>query len=129
MPVLSAADFANLSLIDSRALQVKLARATVVPSDAVPADVVTMNSRVLYSDETAGSHERVRIVYPDNANHAVRALSVLHPIALALLGLSVGQSAEARVPDGGVHIVRVEAVLSQPEYQLRRWLVIGCGDD
>ena len=35
-------------------LRHKLARASVVPADRVPVDVVTMNSKVQYCDETLG---------------------------------------------------------------------------
>jgi hypothetical protein len=53
--VVTDADHALLKLLgrDSR-LEHVLARAAVVPACEVPPDVVTMNSRLTYADETAG---------------------------------------------------------------------------
>jgi transcription elongation GreA/GreB family factor len=44
-------------------LETELDRAVVVPVDELPADVVTMNSRVVFEDET-GRRRDVQLVYP-----------------------------------------------------------------
>lgn len=94
------------------ALQRELERAIVVSDEALPPDVVTVNSRVQYTDETTGVRRRVTIVRPHEADGAEGRISVFAPVGSALLGLSAGQSIEWRFPDG-VHLLRVEEVLSQ----------------
>lgn len=102
------------SLQPHEQLQNELDRAIVVSSEAVPADVVTMNSHVRYVDETTGERHSVSVVYPADADAARNRISVLAPVGAALLGLSVGQTIEWRFPDGGWRRLRVEGVL-RPE--------------
>jgi regulator of nucleoside diphosphate kinase len=120
--ILTEADAANLSLLGSLQLLQLLARATVVSSDDVPEDVVTMNSRVLYSDATTGEHRRVSLVYPADADPDAGRISVLAPAGMALLGLSANRRAECVFSDGSRRRLRLEAVLHQPEYSLRTHL-------
>ena len=101
-------------------LQQELERAIVVSSEAVPRDVVTMNSRVLYIDETTGERRLVQIVYPTEADASEGKISVLAPVGSALLGLSVGQAIEWDFPDGTRRRLRVEDVSYQPESSGRR---------
>ena len=67
--IVTQADHALLALLHPHAaLQHELERAIVISSEALPPDVVTMNSRVVYSDETAGVQRVVSIVYPREAD-------------------------------------------------------------
>jgi regulator of nucleoside diphosphate kinase len=91
-------------------LEQELERAIVVSSEAVPRDVVTMNSRVLYVDETTGERRLVQIAYPEEADAGAGKVSVLAPVGAALLGLSVGQAIEWDFPDGSRRRLRVEDV-------------------
>lgn len=93
----------------------ELDRAIVVPWDRIPTDVVTMNSRLIYSDESAGVTREVQLVYPQEADSTLGRISVLAPVGCALLGLSAGQSIEWLLPSGNVHRLRVERVLFQPQ--------------
>ena len=52
--LVTEADYANLSLLESPRLRRWLAGATRVWSDAMPANVVTMNSRVACTDLASG---------------------------------------------------------------------------
>lgn len=101
-------------------LQRELERAIVVSSEAVPRDVVTMNSRVLYVDETTGERRLVKIVYPEEADASEGKVSVLAPVGAALLGLSIGQAIQWDFPDGSRRRLRVEDVSYQPESSGRR---------
>jgi regulator of nucleoside diphosphate kinase len=113
--IVTDADRALLNLLGHPpALPRALARAAVVPAAEVPADVVTMNSRVTYADETAGLRATVKLVYPQGAAGRGR-LSVTSPLGTALLGLREGQEIERHFPLGGRRRLRVEAVLFQPE--------------
>jgi regulator of nucleoside diphosphate kinase len=93
----------------------ELDRADIVPFRAVPPDVVTMNSRVAFEDETAGEFRIVTIVYPQEADPSEGKVSVMAPVGSALLGLSVGQSIEWCFPDGRPRTLRVVELLYQPE--------------
>jgi regulator of nucleoside diphosphate kinase len=98
----------------SESLETELHRAVVVDSRTVPADVVTMNSEVVYEDCDTLVQRSIRIVYPRDADASRNQISVLAPIGSALLGLRVGQSIEWRVPSGTKR-VRVVEVRYQPE--------------
>ena len=50
------------------ALRRELARAIVVSDEALPPDVVTVNSRVQYTEETTGVRRRVTIVRSHEAD-------------------------------------------------------------
>jgi regulator of nucleoside diphosphate kinase len=91
-------------------LRQELERAIVVSDEALPPDVVVVNSRVVYTDEKTGVRRMVTIAWPHEANDTEGRISVLAPVGSALLGLSAGQSIEWQFPDGK-HRLRVEEVL------------------
>lgn len=95
-------------------LDAELARARLVAQVDVPADVVTMNSNVIYEDAGSGEQRAVRVVYPKDAEAARGWVSVLAPIGSALLGLRQGQEIEWPTPRG-TRRLRVVAVPYQPE--------------
>ncbi|MDX2087825.1 MAG: nucleoside diphosphate kinase regulator [Kofleriaceae bacterium] len=98
----------------SDSLEDELARAVVVDQRAVPGDVVTMNSDVVYEDLDTGVRRKVKVVYPKDADAPRGHVSVLAPIGSALLGLRVGQTIEWTVPNG-TRRVRVIEIPYQPE--------------
>jgi regulator of nucleoside diphosphate kinase len=99
---------------DVDALDWELHRATIVPHDTVSADVVTMNSDVVYEDCATGARRTVRLVYPQNADASRGHISVLAPIGSALLGLKVGQLIQWELPSGMRSVFVVE-IRYQPE--------------
>ncbi len=98
----------------SELLDFELRRARVVEPRAVPADVVTMNSSVVYEDCETAERREVRVCFPRDANAAQGRVSVLAPIGSALLGLRVGQVITWQVPNGTKRI-RVVEIRYQPE--------------
>ena len=109
-------DLARLGhLKDAVELAPELDRADIVPFHAVPPNVVTMNSRVAFEDETTGEFRIVTVVYPHEADPSEGEISVMAPVGSALLGLSVGQSIEWCFPDGRPRTLRVVELLYQPE--------------
>jgi regulator of nucleoside diphosphate kinase len=96
-------------------LEEELARAVVVPRDKIPQDVVTMNSRVVFQNETTGERREVTLVYPREADIDAGKISILVPVGTALLGLRVGQTIDWELPSGEKHRYRVMAVPYQPE--------------
>ena len=104
---------------EARALEAELDRAEVVPSGDIPNDVVTMHSEVRITDLTAGEERTLTLVYPIEADSTRGRISILAPIATALLGYRVGDTVEWKVP-GGVRRLRIDALLHQPEAAERR---------
>jgi regulator of nucleoside diphosphate kinase len=95
-------------------LEDELERALVLQPDAVPANVVTMNSEVEFEDVDTQARSVVRLVYPPDADASRGSISVLAPLGSALLGLRAGQSIHWRMPAGTRHL-RVLEVRYQPE--------------
>lgn len=115
-------DFHRLSSLVSQvegawadALEEELGRANVIAQKEMPNNVVTMNSRVQFLDETTGQESEVTLVYPKDADLAAGRISILAPVGIALLGLSVGQSIDWKMPSGVVKKLKVQQVLFQPE--------------
>jgi len=119
--IITDVDLARLqAVIDQHAdagatLDDELTRARVVPQGAVPRDVVTMNSTVIYEDVASGVRRTVTVVYPRDASAADGKVSVLAPIGCALLGMSVGQTLAWRLPGKRTAHIRVLEVTYQPE--------------
>lgn len=114
--IITDCDFALLHrLAGYPHLSAELNNAVVVDSCRVPPDVVTMNSRVLFEDESTSERRAVTIVFPQQADASPGSISVLAPIGTALLGLAVGQSIVWPFPDGEAHCLRVLRIIYQPE--------------
>jgi len=96
-------------------LESELVRAKVVPREKMPNDAVTMNSRVIFEDETTGERREITLVYPGKADIDAGRISVLVPVGTALLGLRVGQSIDWDLPGGEKRRYRIVAVPFQPE--------------
>jgi regulator of nucleoside diphosphate kinase len=102
------------------ALRRELDRAEIVEPEAIPPEVITMNSTARFVDEMSGKEFELTLVYPDDAHITHGAVSVLAPVGSALLGLSVGQSIEWPLPGGRKMNLRVLEVTYQPEAARKR---------
>jgi regulator of nucleoside diphosphate kinase len=100
---------------DLDALREEIERADIVDSEAVPSNVVTMNSQVRFVDEESGRENEVTLVFPGHADVESNRISVLAPIGSALLGLTVGDSIEWPLPNARTRRLRVIAITYQPE--------------
>jgi regulator of nucleoside diphosphate kinase len=98
-------------------LEEELSRATVVSQTRIPANVVTMNSVVVFEDTESGQRAELTLVYPGAARNQSGRVSVMAPIGSALLGLSVGDAIAWPMPDGRRRRIRVLDVRYQPEAQ------------
>lgn len=96
-------------------LESELVRAKVVPREKMPRDAVTMNSRIVFQDETTNESREITLVYPGKADIDTGRISVLAPVGTALLGLRVGQSIDWELPGGEKRRYRIVAVPFQPE--------------
>jgi len=120
--VVTSTDMERLrTLIDTtsgdqaEALDTELLRAEVVEASAIPPDVVTMNSRVVYQDKDTQETREVTLSYPQDASLERGRVSVLAPVGAALLGLSVGQEIEWQQPGGKAKRLRILSVTYQPQ--------------
>lgn len=85
----------------------------LMPSD-IPADVVTVNSRVRVSDQNGDTRE-ITVCYPDEADAPRGFLSVLSPVGGLLLGHRVGASISWEIGGGAMASLRIDELLFQPE--------------
>lgn len=95
-------------------LENELARAKVVSSKEIPADVITMNSKALLVDIDSGEEMSYTLVFPENADIINDKISILAPIGTAMLGYRVGDIFEWAVPDG-IRKIQIKEILYQPE--------------
>ena len=86
---------------------------TVEPKD-VPADVVTMNSRVVLKDVESGENSEYTLVFPEQADVAQGRLSVVSPIGTAILGYAKGSTINWQTP-GGPRQIKIVDLPYQPE--------------
>ncbi|MFC6052278.1 transcription elongation factor GreAB [Acinetobacter sp. Ac_877] len=96
-------------------LEDELARAEVVAPKDVPANVVSMNAKVLITLAASTEATEVTLVYPHDFNGEKGQLNVIAPVGAAILGLSEGQEIEWPQPDGHIMKVKIEKILYQPE--------------
>ncbi|MEQ3637335.1 nucleoside diphosphate kinase regulator [Alcanivorax sp.] len=94
-------------------LEEELLRATVVEPKDMPADVVTMNSRIRCREQARGREMCLTLVYPHDTGP--QRVSILAPVGAALLGLSVGQSIDWPAPNGKTLKLEILAVEYQPQ--------------
>jgi regulator of nucleoside diphosphate kinase len=98
----------------------ELARAAIVDEDCIPANVVTIGSRVEYREVGRESTQIVTLSYPGDRELFRDAISILTPTGAALLGLSAGQFICYAGSDGCPVTVEVVKVLYQPEADKHR---------
>ena len=89
--------------------------ADLVRSQEVPANVVTMYSKVLVADVHSGEQRTLTLCYPADTDPAAGFISVLSPVGASLLGLPVGAIASWTAPDGTRVAAQVQDILFQPE--------------
>ena len=101
----------DLEYLDT--LEQELDRADIVEQEAIPHDVVTMNSEVRLKDLDSGEVKVYRLLFPSQAR-TENGISILAPIGTAMLGYRVGDIIKWRVPRG-IRRLKVLEVLYQPE--------------
>jgi len=95
----------------------ELDRSAVITSDAVPSDLVTMDSSVEFEDLTTGEIEECTLVFPERADAAIKRISVLAPLGIALIGCRVGDIAWWATP-AGTRQLKVRRVTPAPRDSL-----------
>lgn len=106
---MGARDQENLDMLAK-----ELDRAEIVAANEISADAVTMHSHVLVRDLNSGVESAYTLVFPPDADIAQGKISILAPIATALLGYREGDEIEWPTP-GGWRRLKVAKVVYQPE--------------
>lgn len=105
----------------STILQRKISSAVVMFREDIPANVVTLSSRVAYRVNDGPAE--TRIVAHDQMRGLVgMLLPITNPRGLALLGLAEGQSMSIPTADGSLETLTVHEVVYQPEAARRERL-------
>ncbi len=84
--------------IDS--LRREIGRARIVAASRNRTGIVSLNSRVLLEDLDTCEQFTLEIVLPQQADADIGRISVLAPVATAILGCKVGDTVEQKVPGG-----------------------------
>lgn len=92
----------------------ELDRCEIVEPGKIPADVITMNSRVRLKDPETGVEAEWTLVFPGKADISENRISILAPAGIAMIGLRVGDEVSWPTQDGEKRLC-VKAILYQPE--------------
>ena len=95
-------------------LEGELESAEVVAPDDIPPDVVTMRSKVKLKDLDTDEERIYSIVFPSEANLDEGKISILAPLATALLGYKRGNIVEVEAPSR-LRRLLISEILYQPE--------------
>ena len=95
-------------------LEEELEEAEIIASEDVTPDVVTMRSKVKLKDLDTGEENVYSIVFPNEANFDEGKISILAPLATALLGYKRGDTVEVEAVARRRRL-KIEDILYQPE--------------
>ena len=102
----------NFSYINN--LEEKLEFAEAVAPERIPPDVVTMRSKVSFKDLDTNEEYTYSIVFPTEADFGAGKISILAPLATALLGYKRGDTVEFEAPSR-LRRLEIREILYQPE--------------
>lgn len=88
--------------------------ADVVQPQEIPADIVTMRSKIKLTDLDSGETSTYTIVFPTEADSDNGRISILAPLAAAVLGRRIGEIIEFKAPSRQKR-VQIKEMLYQPE--------------
>ncbi|MFH0274182.1 nucleoside diphosphate kinase regulator [Vibrio jasicida] len=95
-------------------LEEEIDRALIVEPHEISSDIVTMNSKVTFKFLGEEEHIQKVLVYPNQVKDNSH-ISILAPIGMALIGLSVGQRIDWILPNGNKKTIEILDVVFQPE--------------
>lgn len=95
-------------------LEEKLEYAEVARSEDIPSSVITMRSKVRLKDLDNGEETIYSLVFPGEAQSDEGKLSILSPLATAILGYRLGDTVEFQAPSR-LRRLKVLEILYQPE--------------
>ncbi len=106
--------FDKMDIKHLKQLEIELANAEIVEPKDIPADVVTMNSKVRIKFLDTNEEKIFTLVFPFDADLEQDKLSILAPIGVAIIGYKTGETIEWDFPKGKRQI-KIEEIIYQPE--------------
>ena len=97
-----------------KTLEEELDFAEFVESRDIPPNIVTMRSKVKLKDLDSDEESVYSIVFPTEANTDEGKISILAPLATALLGNRCGETIKFQAPTR-LRKLKIEEILYQPE--------------
>lgn len=97
-----------------KTLEEELDFAEFVESRDIPPNIVTMRSKVKLKDLDSDEESVYSIVFPTEANTDEGKISILAPLATALLGHRCGETIKFQAPTR-LRKLKIEEILYQPE--------------
>jgi regulator of nucleoside diphosphate kinase len=104
----------KLNASEAESLLKEVNSAKIVEPRDIPNDVVTMNSVVRVKFQNSGKDIKFQIVYPEEADIKNNKISILSPVATALIGYRTNDTVEWIIPSGMTQIL-IEEIIYQPE--------------
>ena len=98
-------------------LAYELSRAIVVKDNALPPHTVRLNSQVRVQDMASKKNTDLTIVMPSHADIKQKKISILTPMAAALIGFRKGDEIEWKMPSGMKKYKVLEVINSVKEAQ------------
>ncbi len=92
----------------------KLHKAVRLPPQAIPENVITLDSRLRLKDLVTGEERTYTLVMPGQANIQEQRISVLSPLGASIFGHVSGDTVDCETPDGWRRLT-VGRILYQPE--------------
>lgn len=99
----------KLSKYNQEKLEQELRNARQILNKDIPADVVTVNTRVRVKELETGAAFTYTLVPPAKARNKHNTLSILSPIGVAMVGYSQGSELKWEMPEG-IKAYRIEEV-------------------
>ncbi|MBB5436503.1 regulator of nucleoside diphosphate kinase [Pedobacter sp. AK017] len=99
----------KLSKYNQEKLEQELRNARQILSKDIPADVVTVNTRVRVKELETGAEFNYTLVPPAKARNKHNTLSILSPIGVAMVGYGQGSELKWEMPEG-IRAYRIEEV-------------------
>ncbi|MDX9893046.1 MAG: nucleoside diphosphate kinase regulator [Patescibacteria group bacterium] len=97
-----------------KALSLELKKSEIVEPTKIPKQVATMNSKVRFKFLDSDQTLEYSIVFPEQADIANGKISILSPIATALIGYGTNDIIEWPTPSG-LKKIKIEEIIYQPE--------------
>jgi regulator of nucleoside diphosphate kinase len=89
-------------------LREELARASLLPPEAMPPKIVRVGSSFAVRDLDSDEVDRFNLVWPEHADVERGRLSVLTPLGVALIGFAEGDEITWRMPGGFRRLTLIE---------------------
>ncbi len=105
---------------DKENLEIELERASILADNEVPPNLVTMNTRLRFKKMLSGEERVVTLIYPSANMPSDNVISILSPLGIALIGLSLNQEINYQFSNNKLERLKILEILYQPEAE-KHW--------